>query len=144
MKTTLANPDMMRETHKFFLVDAEGVTLGRLATRVATLLSGKHKPIYTPFLDTGDHVVIVNADKVAMSGNKWQDKPVRRHTRYPGGLKTQTAGKVLEKHPERIIMHAVRGMLPKSRLGRKMLKKLFVYKGAGHPHAAQKPETITI
>ena len=122
------------------LVDAEGQVLGRLATRVATLLTGKNKPIYTPFLDTGDHVIIINAEKVKLTGNKLNDKMYRHHTGHPGGLKETTAGNLLVGNPGKLIESAVFGMLPKTKLGRAMRKKLRVYRGAEHPHNAQRPE----
>lgn len=127
----------------WWLVDAEGKTLGRLACLVATRLTGKHKPTYTPFVDTGDHVVVINAAKVVMTGNKLQDKIYRRHTGFPGGLKETAAADHLRKHPDRVIEEAVWGMLPKGPLGRAMYRKLKVYAGHDHPHAAQKPRPIT-
>jgi len=128
----------------WWIVDAEGMTLGRLSTVVASHLRGKHKPTYVPYMDTGDHVVIVNAAKVRLSGAKLLDKIYRYHTGYPGGLKETPAGKVLQKHPERIVESAVKGMLPRGPLGRQMGKKLKVYAGAKHPHEAQKPQTLSI
>lgn len=119
------------------VVDAEGQTLGRLATVVAGMLRGKHKPSYTPHLDMGDHVVVVNASKIRVTGNKMSDKIYYRHTGYMGGLKERTLAEMLEKHPERVIEVAVRGMLPKNKLGRKILKHLKVYSGPDHPHEAQ-------
>lgn len=139
MKSYIANLKTIEETHKFHVIDAEGVVLGRLATKVAQILCGKHKPIYTPFLDCGDHVIVVNAEKVKLTGNKETKKLVIHHTRYPGGLKKKTIGQAISKHPDRVILQAVQGMLPKSNLGRKMLTKLRVYAGAEHPHAAQTP-----
>jgi large subunit ribosomal protein L13 len=139
MKTHIATPEEIQSTHKFHLIDANGVVLGRLATEIAALLTGKNKAIYTPFLDTGDHVIVINADKIQLSGKKLDDKKMIHHTRYPGGLKSKPYREVLEKHPERAIMKAVWGMLPKSRLGRKMMKKLRVYKGTDHPHQSNKP-----
>ena len=137
MKTYSARPtDIDR---RWLLVDADGVTLGRLASQVATVLKGKHKPIYTPHMDTGDHVVIINAAKVALSGTKPADKKWFRHTMYPGGGHWITIREVMEKHPERVITQAVRGMMPKTKLGRAMLRKLKVYGGAEHPHEAQQP-----
>lgn len=109
---------------------------------MATRLRGKHKPIYTPHVDTGDHIVVVNAAKVALTGNKWDDKMYHHHSGYPGGLKSRSAKDLLEKRPTDLIMHAVRGMLPKNRLGRKMLKKLKIYAGSDHPHEAQQPESL--
>ena len=129
---------------RWFVIDAEGVVLGRLTTRIATLLSGKHKPQYTPFLDTGDHVIVLNAEKVVLTGNKEQEKMYRHHSGYPGGLKESAARFVRVDKPERMIETAVWGMLPKNRLGRKMLKKLKVYKGSQHPHEAQQPEKLEI
>jgi large subunit ribosomal protein L13 len=128
---------------KWHLVDANGKTLGRLATRVAMLLRGKHKPIYTPHVDTGDFVIVVNAEKITLTGKKWTDKVYIHHSGYPGGLKTITAGKMREKKPERLVTMAVQGMLPKNKLGRKMIKKLKVYPGEAHPHEAQQPEAYT-
>jgi large subunit ribosomal protein L13 len=137
MKTYTARPaDIDR---RWLLVDAEGVTLGRLATQVATVLKGKHKPIYTPHMDTGDHVVIINAAKVALTGTKPADKKWFRHTMYPGGAHWITIRELMEKHPDRVVTQAVRGMMPKTKLGRAMLKKLKVYGGSEHPHAAQQP-----
>jgi len=133
--------DMQKRWH---VVDAEGQVLGRLATRVATLLTGKNKPVYTPFLDTGDHVVVVNAEKVKLTGKKLSDKMYRYHTGYPGGLKETTAGDLLAKNPGRLIEEAVFGMLPKTKLGRAMRKKLKVYRGAEHPHQAQQPAPLAL
>jgi len=129
---------------KWYVVDAAGQTLGRLASEVATLLRGKHKPIFTPHVDTGDYVIIVNADKIKLTGKKLTDKIYYHHSGYPGGLKQRTAQEMLEKRPERMIELAVKGMLPKNRLGRRMFKKLFVYRGPEHPHQAQKPETYEL
>lgn len=128
----------------WWVVDADGVTLGRLSTAVANRLSGKHKPAYTPFLDTGDHVIVVNAAKVRLTGRKLQDKLYRHHTGYPGGLKEVSAEKLLARHPERLVESAVKGMLPKGPLGRQMARKLKVYAGPDHPHAAQQPEALRI
>jgi large subunit ribosomal protein L13 len=137
MKTFSAREtDVQRQ---WLLVDASGKTLGRLATQVATVLKGKHKPIYTPHLDTGDHVVVVNASKIAMTGAKPQDKKYFHHTMYPGGAYWVTIRELMQKHPERVVSQAVRGMLPKTKLGRAMIKKLKVYAGPEHPHAAQQP-----
>jgi len=130
--------------HDWFIVDAQGQTLGRLATKIATVLKGKHKTIYTPFLDTGDFVVVVNADKLAVTGRKLDDKKYYRHTGYPGGLKEVTLRDQLARHPERVLLAAVKGMLPHNRLGRKMFKKLKVYAGAEHPHAAHKPKQLEL
>jgi large subunit ribosomal protein L13 len=125
---------------KWYLVDAKGKTLGRLATRIAILLRGKHKPIFTPHVDTGDFVVVVNAEKVNLTGKKWEEKLYIYHTGYPGGLKSTSAGKVKKTKPQRLITMAVQGMLPKTKLGKKMIKKLKVYSGEAHPHQAQQPE----
>ncbi len=127
---------------KWHLVDAQGKALGRLATRVAVLLRGKNKAIFTPHVDAGDFVIVVNADKVVLTGKKWKDKLYIRHSGYPGGLKSISAEKLMEKKPERLISMAVQGMLPKNKLGRKLIKKLKVYTGAGHPHEAQQPEAL--
>ena len=137
MKTYTARPaDIQR---RWLLVDATGLTLGRLASQVATVLKGKHKPIYTPHVDTGDHVVVINATKVALSGTKGADKRYFRHTMYPGGAHWIGIRELMAKHPDRVVVQAVRGMMPKTKLGRAMMKKLKVYGGAEHPHAAQQP-----
>jgi large subunit ribosomal protein L13 len=125
-------------------VDASYKILGRLATRVARILSGKHRATYLPYRDTGDFVVVTNADKVVLTGRKAEEKIYRRHTGYPGGLKSIAAKDLAAKYPERLIEEAVRGMLPKSKLGRRQLKKLKVYRGASHPHEAQKPRALTL
>jgi large subunit ribosomal protein L13 len=125
-------------------VDAEGQTVGRLATEVARVLSGKNKPQYTPFLDTGDHVIVINARRAVFKGSKNEQKVYRRHTLYPGGLREVSVTEQFEKHPERVIELAVRGMLPKTKLGRAMGKKLKVYAGAEHPHTAQRPEPLQL
>jgi large subunit ribosomal protein L13 len=138
---------MPKETEidrKWFVVDANGQVLGRLAARVATILRGKHKPTFTPHLDVGDHVVVVNAEKVHLTGRKLQDKMYRWHTGYIGGLREVNAEKMLRAHPERVIEWAVQGMLPKNRLGRAMAKKLKVYRGGQHPHQAQRPEALEV
>ena len=124
---------------KWYVIDAEGVALGRLATKVATILKGKHKVTYTPHIDCGDFVIIVNADKVKLTGNKLMDKKYYNHSGYPGGLRERNAKTMIEKYPEEMVERAVKGMLPKGRLGRQMNKKLFVYAGAEHNHQAQKP-----
>jgi len=129
---------------KWYVVDAEGKVLGRLATKVASVLRGKHKPQYTPFLDTGDHVIVVNAAKVVLTGNKRDNKVYYRHSGYPGGLKQTTCKEIMETHPERVVMMAVKGMLPHNALGRAMLKKLRVYAGPEHDHEAQKPELLSV
>lgn len=127
---------------KWFLVDASDRVLGRLATQVATVLRGKHKPQFSPHLDVGDHVVVINAERIHLTGRKMTDKIYRWHSGYIGGLREVSAERMLKTHPERVIEWAVQGMLPKGRLGRAMAKKLKVYKGAEHPHAAQKPEPL--
>ena len=127
---------------KWFVVDAEEMILGRLASEIATRLRGKHKPIYSTFMDTGDFVVVLNAGKVRLTGNKWDDKIYYRHTGYMGGLKEETAAELREKKPEDLVYRAVKGMLPKNTLGRQQLKKLKVYAGSEHPHAAQQPEVL--
>ncbi|HEY5611582.1 MAG TPA: 50S ribosomal protein L13 [Thermoanaerobaculia bacterium] len=129
---------------RWYVIDAEGVVLGRLSTAVASIIMGKNKPTYTPFLDTGDHVIILNADKIVLTGKKESDKLYRRHSGYPGGLKERAARFVRVEKPEKMIEEAVWGMLPKNRLGRKMLKKLKVYRGAQHPHVAQRPEPLEL
>jgi large subunit ribosomal protein L13 len=131
--------DVERE---WYVVDASGQTLGRLATRVARVLRGKHKPVYSPSVDTGDYVIVVNAERIHVTGRKLDQKIYYRHTGYPGGLKEITLRNLLQKHPTRVIEHAVRGMLPKNRLGRRMFKKLKVYAGPDHPHAAQQPKPL--
>ncbi|PTM54651.1 50S ribosomal protein L13 [Desmospora activa] len=139
MRTTfMAKPNQVER--KWYVVDATDKTLGRLATEVATLLRGKHKPQYTPHVDTGDFVIVINAAKIQLSGNKAADKMYYRHSGWPGGLKSITAGDLREKRPEMMIELAVRGMLPKNKLGRQQLKKLKVYAGSEHPHQAQQPE----
>ena len=130
--------------HDWYVVDAQGQTLGRLATRIAAVLKGKHKPIYSPSMDTGDYVVVINAEKIVATGRKLDEKMYYRHTGYPGGLRTINLRDQLDKHPERVISAAVRGMLPHNRLGRAMFKKLKVYAGAEHPHAAHKPKTLEL
>jgi len=131
-------------THAWHVIDATDVVLGRLAAQAATLLRGKHKPMYAPHMDTGDFVVIVNAEKVAVTGNKRADKFIYRHSGYPGGLRQRSVGEMLEKQPDRLVEKAIKGMLPKNRLGRAMGKKLKVYAGPEHPHAAQKPAPFEI
>ncbi len=140
MSTTF--PKQSELKREWYVVDAEGQILGRLASQIAIILSGKHKPSYTPFLDTGDHIIVVNAEKVVLTGNKEQDKLYSRHSGYPGGLTQTRAKDVRSKHPERIIESAVRGMLPKNRLGRAMYGKLKVYAGPEHHHQAQKPQPL--
>ncbi|MEK6442686.1 50S ribosomal protein L13 [Pseudonocardia sp. T1-2H] len=131
-------------TRAWHVIDASDIVLGRLATHAATLLRGKHKPTYAPHMDTGDFVVIVNAEKIAVSGNKRTDKFVYRHSGYPGGLRQRSVGEMIEKHPDRLVEKAITGMLPKNRLGRAMAKKLKVYAGPSHPHAAQQPQPFEI
>ena len=128
----------------WYVIDAEGVSLGRLATKVATVLRGKHKPTYTPHIDCGDYIIIVNAQKVNLTGNKLDDKMYYNHSMYPGGLRERTARIMRENYPIEMIERAVKGMLPHNRLGRAMGKKLFVYEGSDHPHAAQKPIVMEI
>ncbi len=128
----------------WFVVDATGQTLGRLATRVARMLRGKHKPTYSPSIDTGDYVIVVNAEKIHVTGRKLDQKVYYRYTGYPGGLREITLRDQLQKHPTRVVEHAVRGMLPKNRLGRQMIKKLKVYAGPDHPHEAQQPESLEL
>lgn len=139
-----SQPKMEEVARKWYLVDAQGKVLGRLATRVATILRGKHKPHYAHHLDVGDHVIVVNAEKVHLTGRKLTDKVYRWHTGYIGHLREVSAEKMLRTHPERVIEWAVQGMLPKGRLGRAMAKKLKVYRGPEHPHAAQKPEPLSL
>ena len=143
MKTYSAKPAEVE--HKWWLIDAEDLVLGRLAVVVADTLRGKNKPIYTPHIDCGDYVVVVNAEKVALTGNKRRDKTYYRHTGYPGGIKSITAGKILDgAHPERVIEKAVERMIPKGPLGRAQFKKLRVYAGPEHPHEAQQPVAMDL
>ncbi len=142
MKTFSATPADIRRD--WFVVDATGQTLGRLSTEIARRLRGKHKPTYTPHMDTGDYIVVVNAEKVRVTGNKLKDKMYHHHTGYIGNLKSISLEKQLDKHPERVIQSAVKGMLPKNPLGRAMFKKLHVYAGPEHPHAAQQPTALDI
>lgn len=141
-KTFLPQKDGLEK--KWWLINAEGVVLGRLASRIANILRGKTKANYTPFFDTGDFVVVVNIDKVKLTGNKEEQKMYYRHSGYMGGIKETSYKSMLAKHPDRILTHAVKGMLPKNKLNRKILKKLKVYAGAEHKHQAQKPETLRI
>lgn len=129
---------------RWYLVDAQGKTLGRLATQVASILRGKHKPTFSPHLDTGDFVIIVNAEKIQVTGNKLNTKTYYSYSGYLGGLHSVVLSKQLQQHPERVLVHAIRGMLPRNRLGRAMLKKLKVYSGAKHPHVAQRPESLEL
>jgi large subunit ribosomal protein L13 len=137
-------PKVDERDRQWFVIDAKDTVLGKLATRAATILTGKHKPTFTPFLDTGDHVIVINAAKVHLTGRKESDKLYRHHTLYLGGLKSTAAGDVRKKHPTRIVEEAVRGMLPKTKLGRAMFHKLKVYAGDVHPHQAQKPKSVTL
>jgi large subunit ribosomal protein L13 len=142
MKTTFVSKETV--DRKWYVIDAKGLVVGRLAVEVAKRLRGKHKASYTPHIDTGDYIIIVNADKVRFSGNKLENKMYYRHSGYPGGLKSITAKKLLQSKPERVLEHAVKGMLPKNRLGRRMLKKMKVYTGPDHPHQAQQPQVLTL
>ena len=142
MKTVIPKKDQIEK--KWWIVDAEGKVLGRLATKIATILRGKHKPYFTNFIDTGDYVVVINAEKVRLTGKKVKKKVYRAHSGYIGGLKEITFEKLIQKKPEEVIRRAVWGMLPKNRLGRAIFKKLKVYRGPNHPHEAQKPELLEI
>ena len=142
MKTFSAKPQDIER--KWFVVDAQGQTLGRMATRIATILRGKHKPIYTPHMDCGDYVIVVNADKIHVTGQKLEQKTYYRHSGYPGGLRQVSLRRQLQVHPDRVIEAAVRGMLPKNRLGRKMFRKLKIYAGPTHPHEAQQPTALEL
>ena len=141
MKTFMANPDKLEK--KWYLVDATGCTLGRLSSEVAKILRGKNKPEYTPFVDTGDYVIIINAEKIKVTGKKLNQKIYYHHSDYVGGMKEATLKEMLAKKPERVLELSIKGMLPKGPLGRSMFGKLYVYAGSEHPHAAQKPELIT-
>jgi len=142
MKTYM--PSAATIERKWYVVDATGHTLGRLTSEIAAILRGKRKPTFTPFLDTGDYVIVVNADKIKVTGNKLKDKIYYKHSKYPGGMRETTLGEMMAKKPEEVIRLAVKGMLPKGPLGRAMIKKLHVYAGPNHPHAAQKPENLEI
>ena len=142
MKAYSANPDAVKRD--WYVVDAEGKTLGRLASEIAHRLRGKHKAEYTPHVDTGDYIVVVNCEKVAVTGKKATDKMYHHHTGYPGGLKSFSFEKLIERAPERVLQRAVKGMLPRNPLGRAMFKKLKVYAGEAHPHAAQQPQELKI
>ena len=142
MKTFMQKKEAVER--KWYVIDAEGQTLGRLATKAATILRGKHKVTYTPHVDCGDYVIIINAEKVALTGNKLADKKYYNHSGYPGGLRERTAGEMIEKYPEEMVERAIKGMLPHNRLGRAMGKKLFVYAGPDHKHSAQKPEALSV
>ena len=141
MNSFMANPDKIER--KWYVVDAEGCTLGRLASNVASVLRGKNKPVFTPHVDTGDYVIIINADKVKVTGKKLDQKVYYNHSDYVGGMKETTLREMMAKKPEKVIELAVKGMLPKGPLGRQMIKKLHVYAGAEHAHEAQKPEVLT-
>lgn len=143
-KTVSLTKEQANAQRGWVLVDAKDQTLGRLSTRVATLLRGKHKPDWTPHVDNGEYVVVINAERIVLTGRKLSDKKYYRHSGYPGHLKEVSAGRMLETHPERVIEHAVRGMLPKNKLGRSLLQKLKVYAGEKHPHEAQRPEAIEL
>jgi large subunit ribosomal protein L13 len=142
MKTYMAKDHEV--SRSWFVVDAQDRVLGRMAARIATILQGKHKPIYTPHVDTGDFVVVVNADKMRFTGTKLEDRKIRWHSGWIGGLKEITLNRLMEKKPDLVVRLAVRRMLPKSKLGRKMIKKLKIYKGGEHPHQAQKPEALEL
>jgi large subunit ribosomal protein L13 len=130
--------------HEWYVCDVEGLTLGRAATKIASVLRGKHKPSYTPHVDAGDFVVVINADKVKLTGNKWSDKLYYDHSQFPGGLKPKSAEQLIKKHPTDLVKRAVWGMLPKGPLGRRLYKKLKVYAGKEHPHAAQQPKALPL
>jgi large subunit ribosomal protein L13 len=142
LKTFQANPDNVER--KWYLVDAEGKTLGRLASQVASIVRGKTKPTYTPHADTGDFVIIINADKINVTGDKLNKKMYYRHSGYPGGLKTRTLKQMLDKKPEEVLRLAIAGMLPRNALGRKLIKKVKIYAGPEHPHTAQNPELLSL
>ena len=138
------SPKASEIEHEWYVVDADGLTLGRMATEVARVLRGKHKPTFSPHIDTGDHVIIINASKVVLSAGKAEKKMVYRHTGYPGGIRSNTYAEDLDATPDDAVRRTVRGMLPKNRLGRQMLKKLKVYAGPEHPHSAQKPQALDL
>lgn len=142
MKTYMANKDTVER--RWFVVDAKGQRVGRLSTEVATILRGKHKPTFTPHVDCGDYVIVINAKDVELTGKKWDQKKYYRHSQYPGGLRETTAKVMNETFPERIVEFAIKGMLPKGRLGRQMYKKLYVYAGPEHPHTAQQPTVLEL
>jgi len=141
-KTVSAKKEQV--ARKWYIVDAENEVVGRMSTKIASVLMGKHKPEFTPHVDTGDYVIVINADKIRFTGNKLEDKKYQRYSGYPGGQKERTAAEMLEKKPGDVVEIAVRGMLPKSKLGRAMFKKLFVYAGSEHPHTAQQPEPLNL
>ena len=142
MKTYMAKPEDIKRN--WYVVDASGKTLGRLSSKIAKILRGKHKPTYTPHVDTGDFVIVVNAEKINLTGNKWEQKLYRKHSEFPGGLKEIPYNKLREKKPELMVKQAVKGMLPKNKLGRSMLRKLKIYAGSEHPHQAQQPENLEL
>lgn len=143
-RTYITKPDDIERERRWWVVDAEGQTLGRLASKLAPYLTGKNKPIYTPNLDTGDYVVVINAEKIVVTGRRMMQKRYYRHSGYPGGMRSLTLEQMMQKHPERAIQIAVKGMLPSNAMGRRMLKKLKVYVGSEHPHAAQKPQVLEL
>lgn len=140
MTTTL--PDVKNIKKQWVLIDAKDQVLGRLATRIVLILRGKHRPTFTPFLDTGDGVIVINVEKIALTGNKVNRETLQRYSGYPGGQRTQTVGQVMVKHPDRVLRAAVKGMMPEGPLGRKLLTHLKIYAGSAHPHASQNPQTI--
>jgi len=140
----MAKPEEARASQRWYVVDAEGVTLGRLASQVARIIEGKHKPIYSPHVDCGDYVIVVNAQKIRVTGDKMTEKKYQRHSLYPGGFKEESLRDLLARRPERVIRNAVWGMIPHGRLGRRMIKKLKVYGGPEHEHSAQKPQPLEI
>ena len=142
MKTFMQKKETVER--KWYVIDATGQTLGRLASKAAQVLRGKHKVTYTPHVDCGDYVIVINADKVVLTGNKLEDKKYYNHSGYPGGLRERTAKEMIENYPEEMVERAIKGMLPHGRLGRAMSKKLFVYRGSDHKHAAQKPEVLEV
>jgi large subunit ribosomal protein L13 len=144
IKTFVTTPSDIERERRWWLIDAEGQTLGRLASKIAPILQGKNKPIYTPNLDTGDYVVVINAGKIAVTGKRMDDKMYYRHSNYPSGLTETNLRDMLALHPDRPLLFAIRGMLPKTRLGRQMIKKLKIYAGPDHPHAAQNPQPLTL
>ena len=142
MKTQVAKKDEV--TREWFLIDAENLVLGRIATRIATVLRGKNKPTFTPSVDTGDFIIVVNAEKITLTGNKLSKKMYYRHSGYPGGIKSTSAGKLMEEKPEELLRVAVKGMLPKNKLARQILSKLKIYNGPVHPHKAQQPKALAL
>lgn len=144
IKTYMAKPEEAQASQRWYVVDAAGITLGRLASQVAKVIEGKHKPIYSPHVDCGDYVIVVNAQKIRVTGSKMTEKKYQRHSLYPGGFKEENLRDLLARNPERVIREAVWGMIPHGRLGRKMIKKLKVYGGPEHEHGAQKPQPLEI